>query len=64
MTDSLQPDHEYGYTEAYLKEKMGPVMFSNFRVWMYGQTVALDGEITVYYRQDVDRFLSGGRVID
>ena len=63
---SVLPDHPKGYRESTLRKPWGlGERFEDFKMWMRGQTVAIadDGEV-VYYPHDVDRYLSGGTIID
>ena len=58
----MKPNHDYGYTESYLKSLLGDD-WDNFSQWMKGQTAMLDdttGEC-VYYGIDVDKYVSGNR---
>ena len=51
------PDHEMGYTHAYLRKHLGD-RWDAFSNWMDGQTVAIDVNLgPVYYTYDVQKFL-------
>ena len=60
--NNMKPNHEYGYTESYLKSILEDD-WDDFSNWMRGQTAMLDdttGEC-VYYGVDVDKYVSGNR---
>jgi len=61
----MMTDREHGFSEGYLRARLGHILFTLFTEWIYGQTVVLDDNLeTVYFPQDVQRFLDGGKVLD
>jgi hypothetical protein len=60
------PNHELGYTESYLFGYMTTSHYSTdlFQQWMSGQTVGVsDSGETVYYYNDVVKYLTNGGVL-
>lgn len=50
------PGHEYGFTDAQLKECLSASEYKAFWEWMYGQTMMLDKKLgPIAYTEDVVR---------
>lgn len=60
------PDHEdFGYTSPYLATQMDEKTHERFWEWMHGQTCMLiEGNITVVYGWDLERFYAGLSPLD
>jgi len=60
------PNHSHGYTKDFLIKFMKEhgVSFDGFRKWMDGQTISVDKGMTIYYADDVYRYLSRPPIID
>jgi hypothetical protein len=58
--------HEQGYTECELKNIMTAKQWDDFGHWMVGQTMSAcpNCGATIYYTDDVERFLKNLPVID
>lgn len=57
-------DHSAGLTEAEAKRVLGK-RWGEFDLWTAGQTIGLCPRgCSLYYQQDVERFLCGGKVWD
>ena len=63
-----EPDHEMGYRDATLRERLTPDEYAGFSKWMGGQTVCGDGfGGMVCYTYDVKRYfriIPGKEVFD
>lgn len=65
-----EPNHSLGYTESFLKQEMKSrhYKFEKFLEWMRGQTVGVDNNESIYYTEDVLRYVNMGgpraKVID
>jgi len=58
-------DHEYGYTQTYLRKLIGELRWSDFQRFIEGSTIGIsDTGEPVYYVCDVRKFLSGQKYND